>query len=119
MSIPRRSRPTCGLVWLPTSSSTNGLSFPDARVYRGPGEAKEFWRKTQEVLAELRWEPQEFIDLGHAVVVRTRVVATGRGSQVSTETDETDLFWFRDDLIVRLEGFATKEQALEAAGLRE
>src|SRR5262245_60471870 len=47
--------------------------LPDARVYRGPEEAKEFFRKTQQVFAEARWEPQEFIDLGHAVVVRPRL----------------------------------------------
>ena len=44
-------------------------ALPDAKVYRGPEEAKEFWRKTQQVFAEVRWEPQEFIDLGQAVVV--------------------------------------------------
>jgi hypothetical protein len=71
------------------------------------------------VFAEVRWEPQEFIDLGHAVVVVTKVFAIGRGSDVRTEMDETDVFWFRDGLIVRLQGFATKEQALEAAGLEE
>jgi ketosteroid isomerase-like protein len=91
--------------------------LPDARVYRGREEAKEFFRKTQDVFVEARWEPQEFIDLGHAVVVKTKVVAVGRGSDVPTEMDETDVFWFRDGMIVRLEGFATKEEALEAAGL--
>lgn len=38
--------------------------LPDAKAYRGRDEVKEFWRKTQEVFAEVRWEPQEFIDLG-------------------------------------------------------
>jgi ketosteroid isomerase-like protein len=93
--------------------------LPDARVYRGPEEAKEFFRKTQQVFAEARWDPQEFIDLGHAVVVVAKVVAVGRGSDVRTEMDETDVFWFRDGMIVRIRGFATKEEALEAAGLSE
>ena len=56
--------------------------LPDAKAYRGRDEVKEFWRKTQEVFAEVRWEPQEFIDLGHGAVVVTKVVATGRGSDV-------------------------------------
>jgi ketosteroid isomerase-like protein len=90
--------------------------LPDAEVFRGPEEAKEFWRKTQQVFAEARWEPQEFIDLGHAVVVVTIVHAVGRGSEVWTEMPETDVFWFRDGMIVRLQGFATREEALEAAG---
>ena len=88
--------------------------LPDARVYRGPEEAKEFWRKTQQVFAEARWEPQELIDLGHAVVVVTTVFAMGRGSEVWTEMPETHVYWFRDGMIVRLQGFATKHEALEA-----
>jgi ketosteroid isomerase-like protein len=93
--------------------------LPDGKVYRGRDDAKEFWRKTMDVFAEARWEPEEYIDLGHAVVVETTVAARGRGSDVATEMDETDVFWFRDGLIVRLQGFATKEQALQAAQLPE
>jgi ketosteroid isomerase-like protein len=88
---------------------------PDAKVYRGREASKEFWRMLQEVWAELRWETLDFIDLGHAIVVETRIVAQGRGSDVRIEADETDVFWFREGKIVRLQGFATKEEALEAA----
>jgi len=88
---------------------------PDARVYRGREATKEFWRMLQEVWAELRWEPLEIIDLGHAVVVETRIAALGRGSDLPIEADETDVFWFRDGKIVRLQGFPTKAEALEAA----
>jgi ketosteroid isomerase-like protein len=93
--------------------------LPDAKVYRGREESKEFWRKTQELFAELHWEPREFIDLGHAVAVETRIVALGRGSEVRIEADETDVFWFREGLIVRLQGFPTKAEALEAVGIRD
>ena len=89
--------------------------LPDARVYRGRDTTKEFWRKLQELFVEVRWEPREFIDLGHAVVVEARVVVRGRGSDVPTEADETDVFWFEDGLITRLQAFATREEALEAA----
>ena len=93
--------------------------LPDARVYRGPAAAKEFFRKTQDLFSEIRWEPREFIDLGHAVVVETSVFATGRGSDVPIEFAETDVFWFRDGMIVRLQGIASKAEALEAVGLSE
>ena len=92
--------------------------LPDAKVYRGPEESKEFWRKTQELFAEIHWEPVDFIDLGHAIVVETRIVVIGRGSDVRIEADETDVFWFRDDMLVRLQGFATKAEALQAAESR-
>jgi ketosteroid isomerase-like protein len=87
---------------------------PDSQVYRGREATKEFFRMLQEVWAELRWEPLEFSDLGDAVLVETRITAVGRGSDVRIEADETDIFWFRDGKIVRLQGFPTKEQALEA-----
>jgi ketosteroid isomerase-like protein len=93
--------------------------LPDAKVYRGPAEVKEFWRNTQEVFAQVRWRPLEIIDLGHAVVAVTKIAAVGRGSDVPAELDETDVFWFRDGMITRLKGYATKEEALEAAGLPE
>ena len=88
---------------------------PDAKTYRGPVEAKEFFRKIQQLFADIRWEPREFIDLGHAVVVETRVVALGRRSEVRVEMDETDVFWFRDGMVVRIEGYATRAEALQAA----
>jgi len=88
---------------------------PDSTVYRGREESKEFWRMLQDVWAELRWEPLEFIDLGDAVVVETRITAIGRGSELRIEADETDVFWFRDGLLVRVQGFPTKDEALQAA----
>lgn len=87
---------------------------PDPKTYRGREATKEFWRMLQEVWAELRWEPLEFTDLGDAVVVETRIVAKGRGSEVRIEADETDVFWFRDGELVRVQGFPTKAEAVEA-----
>lgn len=86
--------------------------LPDAKVYRGAEESKGFWRKTQELFAQISWEPVEFVDLGETVVVEARVVGIGRGSDVRIEADETDVFSFRDGLLVRLEAFPTKEEAL-------
>lgn len=89
--------------------------LPDHKIYRGRDESKAFWRKTQEVFSEVRWEPKQFLDLGHAVLVETRIVATGRGSDVAIEVDETDVVWFRDGRIVRLQAFPTREEAISAA----
>ena len=88
---------------------------PDSTTYRGREASKEFWRMLQEVWAELRWEPGEFIDLGDAVVVETRITAVGRGSELRIEANETDVFWFRDGQLVRIQGFPAKDMALEAA----
>ena len=92
---------------------------PDARIYRGREGVKEFFAMLQEVWAELRWEPLELTDHGDTVVVEAKIIAIGRGSDIPIEADETDVFWFRDGEIVRLQGFPTKADALEAAGLSE
>jgi ketosteroid isomerase-like protein len=89
--------------------------LPDQIVYRGREETKGFWRMIQEVWAELRWEPLEFTDLRHAVVVETRLVGRGRGSEAPISAEETDVFWFREGKLVRVQAFATKDEALEAA----
>ncbi len=75
--------------------------------------------QTLEVWAEIRWEALEFVDLGHAVVVKAKIVAVGRGSDVSTELDATHVYWFREGLIVRLQEFVTRAEALEAAEIEE
>ena len=68
----------------------------------------------QEIFTELRWEPLELTDLGDVVIAETRFVARGRGSDIQVESDETDVFWFRDGRLVRVEGFPTKAEAFEA-----
>jgi SnoaL-like domain len=97
------------------SLRTGGPFFLDAKAYRGRDETKQFWRKTQELFAEIQWEPREFTDLGHAVVVAVRVSGLGRGSDVPIESDEANVFWFRDGALVRLQAFPTEREALAAA----
>jgi ketosteroid isomerase-like protein len=88
---------------------------PDPKTYRGREQTKEFWRMLQEVWSDLRWQPLEITDLGDVVLVETRIVAVGRGSDLRIEADEWDVFWFQGGKIARLQGFATKEEALEVA----
>ena len=89
--------------------------LPDAKVYRGREESKEFWRKTSELFSDVRWEPRELIDLEHAVVVNAKVVVTGRGSEVPIEADDIGVCWFRAGSIVRLQAFSSLEEAMAAA----
>ena len=78
------------------------------------GVGKTF-RMLQEVWAEVRWEPLTITDLGDKIVVETRLVAQGRGSDVRLEADEAQVFWFRGSSLRRLQAFPTKEEALAAA----
>lgn len=61
---PEKVAPGFSVQLAPDVELRERTELPDAKAYRGRDEVKEFWRKTQEVFAEVRWEPQEFIDLG-------------------------------------------------------
>ena len=90
---------------------------PDSAVYRGREEAKAFFRMLQEVWAEVRWEPLAVTDLDDKIVVETRLVARGRGSDVWLEAEEAQVFSFCDGSLTRLQGFPSKEQALAAVSV--
>jgi ketosteroid isomerase-like protein len=95
--------------------------FPplDAPVSHGVAameRALEIWRRTWE---EYSVEIDEVIDAGdHVIVVQTQ---RGRGKTSGAEVELTSasLYTLLGSKIVRGEVFETKQDALEAAGLRE
>jgi ketosteroid isomerase-like protein len=55
--------------------------------------------------------------VGDRVVVLQHERRRGRGSGVEVESETAVLFDLRDGLVIRLQGFMDREDALEAAGL--
>jgi hypothetical protein len=53
------------------------------------------------------------------VLVFVRVSATGQGSGVQVENRVAHEFTIRDELVVSFKVYGSRDQALEAAGLRE
>jgi ketosteroid isomerase-like protein len=94
--------------------------LPDAAVYRGQDGFRQLKARFDEVLADQRYQPLEFIDAGPDVVVPLRWTAQGRLSGASSlESFETWVFTVEEDLITTVVEYLTKEEALEAVGLRE
>jgi ketosteroid isomerase-like protein len=87
-------------------------------VYRGPEGIKQFISWLREAFDEARVEVH-LTDAGDRVLVS--VTNRGRGKQSGAETSWTvwQLWTFRDDKMVRGQGFTSREEALEAAGLSE
>jgi ketosteroid isomerase-like protein len=92
---------------------------PWAGIYRGVEATRRLWERLDEVFSEFRWEPQEFIDAGDAVVVTMRFHARGRESGVETVSRGAGVYWFKDGKVVRYRQCQNRADALEAAGLRE
>jgi ketosteroid isomerase-like protein len=64
-----------------------------------------------------RCEAEQFIEDGDTVVALCKYGGRGRGSGVRVDTKGAHLWRLRDGKVVYLEIFATRERALEAAGL--
>jgi ketosteroid isomerase-like protein len=88
-------------------------------VYRGHEGAIKSLVDWTEDFDDFNVVAEEFLDKGDYVVVRTRQTGRGKSSGAPME----GLFWFvcqmREGKAVRIEVFATEQEALEAAGLSE
>jgi ketosteroid isomerase-like protein len=60
-------------------------------------------------------EAEDYVELGDVVVVLTRYRGRGKGSGVEVDSEGAHVWTLRDDKAIRLEVFADRERALEAA----
>ena len=91
--------------------------LPDAGTYRGRDEVQQLLARFDEVLDEIWFRPEEFIERGeHEVIVPLRWGGKGKGSGIEIEErGETWLFRVTDGRIVRVTEFATRDEAYEAS----
>ena len=91
--------------------------LPDAADYHGRDGVSRWFANLDELFDELSWRLDEVIDGGEAAVVCCAASGRGRQSGIEMEVQVFSALTIRDDLVVRLESFLRREQALEAAGL--
>ena len=91
----------------------------DAREYRGHAGWARWLEDWGAAFAETTVEPEEFIDADddHVILV-WRIKATGHGSGVELERQDAMLVTVRDGKTVRIDYYNSKQQALDAAGLK-
>jgi ketosteroid isomerase-like protein len=78
------------------------------------------WLTTQMEAFETMWlETQEFIDAGDSVVVTLRAGGHARHTGIDLEFERIHVPTYRRGKVVRLEMYASKQQAFEAVGLRK
>ena len=92
--------------------------LPDVGRGRGREAAKAMWAEIMGTF-EWRFETEEIIDAGDAVIVVTRQIARGRGSGAEATNRVVMVFGFRDGRVTSVDAYKTKSEALEAAGLSE
>ncbi len=93
--------------------------IPDTQLYRGHEGFRELFRNVIALFDEMRWYPIEYIDAGEKVVVAVHTVGRGHASGAEVEVTAYHVWTIRDGKGIRLQLFADRSQALEAAGLSE
>ena len=79
----------------------------------------QVWRYWLDAFEDIRFEPEELLDLGDRVLLTAQLKGRGSGSGVAVSQPMFQLVEFRDGMAVRQEDFNDRAKALEAAGLRE
>jgi|Tabmets5t2r1_1033131.scaffolds.fasta_scaffold42606_2 ketosteroid isomerase-like protein len=91
----------------------------DEGILRGRDAYRAFLQRTFGIWAEFRFEVEELLDAGDAVVALVRTVGVGRESRIEVEERNAHVAWMRNGTMYRVKVFAERERALEAAGLSE
>jgi ketosteroid isomerase-like protein len=86
---------------------------------RGRGSVIQYYRGLDEMFGELRNEIEGLWETDDQVLVFLRVTGSGMSSGASFDIRIAHLWTLRDGLAVRGEGYGDRDEALEAAGLRE
>jgi ketosteroid isomerase-like protein len=104
---------------LPQSLVT-GYVPPDlVGVHRGHEGYLRMWKALTEVWEGVTLEPDEIIDFGDRLLTAGRLTAHARHTGIALDTPMFQLVTLRHGLVVRGKDFLDREQAFEAAGLRE
>jgi ketosteroid isomerase-like protein len=89
-------------------------------VYRGRKAVAELFQSFIEAWDEVRWDPQEFVEVDEArVIVVNRVRMRGKRSGVAVEATGVQMWTIVDGKGRKVKLYQTKAEALEAARLPE
>jgi ketosteroid isomerase-like protein len=92
---------------------------PEAGVYRGKEAVRRYNEDLFAQFESIRFELEELLDAGDRVVVVTTQHAVPKGGQQEMSVRITEVWAVRDGLLAERRSYSTKDEALEAAGLRE
>jgi ketosteroid isomerase-like protein len=93
--------------------------FPEAVETIGPDGIKQYMRRFLDNWETYAVEARDLQAVGDTVVADAMQRGEGKASGIEMEQQFFMLFTFREGKIVRIESVLDRDQALEAAGLRE
>jgi len=94
-------------------------TIPGAPSAHGIDAVRRYMESFADYWAEIRVEPEEFIDAGDRVVVVARLVGRGKKSGAEVARTWSYVWTLRAKRALRMEAYADRAEALRAAGLTE
>ena len=88
-------------------------------VFYGKDGYLQLWRYWLDAFEDIRWDPEEVLDFGDKLLVRTYQRGHGSGSGVGVSEPVFQLFTLRRGLVIRQEDFLNHGEALDAVRLSE
>ena len=99
------------IEWIPASPAA-----VEQPVYHGKADVARAFNQIWETWDLWEFEEQEIRDLGDKVLWLGQVHMRGGASQVEMVQEAANLLLFEDDKVVRVQGFRSWQEAIEAAG---
>jgi ketosteroid isomerase-like protein len=103
-----------------------GISMIESSALPGGGASAEGIDAVRAYMAsfakyweEIRFVPNEFIDAGDRVVVVARLIGRGKKSGVEVSREWAYVWTVQVGKALRMEGYATRDEALEAVRLAD
>lgn len=87
----------------------------EPQTYRGPNGVRRWFDSFDEIMDDIGFETHNFIAVGDRVVVPHSLHARGRATGIETEQYAVHVWHLRNGKAVKLELFATLDEALAAA----
>jgi uncharacterized protein len=86
-------------------------------TYRGPQGVRRWFDAWEGTMDEVRFDVDELVDAGDRVVAVSRMVARSHTTGLELEQAVALVWTLRDGRAVRLDPYATREEAVRAVGL--
>ena len=97
----------------------SNLGWPDQQVYSGPEGANQFNAEWADAWDDWHLEVEDLIDAGERVVAIVNQRGRSKATGIPVDMRFAQVWTLRDGQGVRMQMFASVEEALETARLRE
>jgi ketosteroid isomerase-like protein len=100
-------------------TTTPGSLALEPDTYRGAEGLRRWMDGWGDTMAEVHFEVDEMIDAGDRVVAITRLVTRSATTGIELDQSVAMVWTLRDGRAVRMDPYATREEAVRAVGLAE